>query len=1032
MWIVEVCIRRPVFTVMLTFSLIALGLIGLRGLGVDLFPRVEFPYVSVTTRMEGASPETMETEVTDVIEGYVNNISGIEKLRSISSEGISQITIEFKLDEDADIKAQEVRDKVSLARGELPVDAELSLVEKIDPDAAPLLSVLVSGDLNVRELSVFADEVLKERLQRLPGVGSISLVGDREREIRVWLDLLKLRALSISAEDVVNAIAAEHAELPGGRLEMEARGIELGVRTDAEADSVEELSNLVVRHNTPSPPTRLRDIARIEDGMADERTFAILNGKRGVALEVRRQSGLNSVEVARRIRAETDAIRAKAPAGVEILVTRDTSRFVESSVAEVTKELQIAMLLVVIITYFFLASWRSTLIVATAIPTSLIATFYAFDVADLTLNIVTLLALTVAIGLLVDDAIVVIEAIQKDVDQGIPANQAASSATERVSLAVLAGTFATLAVFVPIAFMGGIVGQFFSEYGFAIVFSVSVSLLVALTLSPMLGSKFIHQSPQRGIAHALERFHAATAKLYGRLVFSAVRWRYAVLLVAAGTVYLGAVIAGQIPGGFTSKADRSEFQGTIELTPGTAISVSKRLASVLDRQIRDINEVEDLFVTIGSGPGGQTNKIDLYGTLQPKNDRVRGQFEVMDEVRSVARKAIPDARTLTISEVPWVSGGGLSVADIELVMQSEDLDELRLYVNEVVRELEKSSNLSDVRSGEEPGRPELILDVMRDRAGDLGVSARSIAMTSRILIGGVEAGTYESRGSRYGINVRLQESDRNSVEQISQMQVRTRDGNLVDLPSIVNIRNEASAARIERQDRGRKISIFANAGSNTALGDAALIVNAVLDRVDKPDNVDVLFEGQVRRMQESSASIGGAFLLALIALYIVLASQFDSFGQPLIIMLAAPLCFSGAFAGLYLSGQEMSLFAQIGLIALMGIVMKNGILLVDRANQLREAGSPPVEAITLACPERLRPVLMTAFAAIFGMIPVVLSSGDGSEWRNAMGSLIIGGLATSTFMTLFVVPAAYMIGPDVRKLRSRIGLFNGKAGGDMS
>ncbi|MFN3237416.1 MAG: efflux RND transporter permease subunit, partial [Pseudomonadales bacterium] len=1026
MWIVEVCIHRPVFTVMLTFALVGLGLIGFQGLGVDLFPRVEFPYVSITTRMEGASPETIETEVTDVIEGYVNNISGIEKLRSISSEGISQITIEFKLDEDADVKAQEVRDKVSLARSELPLDAELSLIEKIDPDAAPLLSVLISGDSDIRTLSMFADEVVKERLQRLPGVGSISIVGDREREIRVWLNLMKLRALGISAEDVVNAVAAEHAQLPGGRLDMSGLGIELGVRTDAEADSIQELANLVIRYNQLSPPTRLRDIAKIEDGMADERTFAILNGKRGVALEVRRQSGLNSVEVARRIRAEASFLQATAPNGIDILVTRDTSRFVESSVDEVTKELQIAMVLVVLITFFFLGSWRSTLIVATAIPTSLIATFYAFDAANLTLNIVTLLALTVAIGLLVDDAIVVIEAIQKDVDQGMPAFEAASEATQRVSLAVLAGTFATLAVFVPIAFMDGIVGQFFSEYGFAIVFSVSISLLVALTLSPMLGSRFVKKTETSGLAHLLERFHAGLASYYGLLVQVAVRWRYLVLLLAMGSVYIGIIIYGEIPGGFTSKADRSEFQGTVELVPGTAITRSKQLAISLDQRIRAIKEVENVFVTIGSGPGGQPNKLDIYGTLVSKQMRGRGQFLVMDEVRTVAKQTIPDARTLTISEVPWVSGGGLSVADIELVLQGDDLDEVRRYANEVVEELAKDSRLSDVRSGEEPGRPELILDVMREHAGDLGIPARSIAMTSRILIGGVDAGTYESLGSRYDINIRLQEEDRNSVDQISQMQVRTRNGTLVDLPSVVDIRSESSPARIERQDRGRKISIFANAGSDTALGDAADVVRQTLDSIEKPEGISVLFEGQLRRMEESSASIGGAFLLAIIALYVVLASQFDSFGQPLIIMLAAPLCFSGAFAGLYLSNQEMSLFAQIGLIALMGIVMKNGILLVDRANQLRDAGHSPTSAITEACPERLRPVLMTASAAIFGMIPVALSNADGSEWRNAMGSLIIGGLTTSTFLTLFVVPAAYMIGPDLKsisrhwKFRSRV------------
>jgi len=1020
MWIVDVCIKQPVFTVMMMVSLVVLGFLGLRSLGVDLFPKVEFPYVSITTRMEGASPETIETEVTDIIEGYVSNIAGIEKLRSTSSEGTSQITIEFNLGENADVKAQEVRDKVALARSDLPLDTELSLVEKVDPDAAPILNVLVSGNVDIRSLSTFADEVVRENLQRVPGVGSINLVGDQEREIRVWLNLQKLRALALSAEDVVNAISAEHAELPGGKLELKAKGVELGVRTDAEADSLRELSMLVIKFNPGAPPTRLEDVATIEDGMADERSNAILNGERGVALEVRRQSGLNSVEVARRIRQEVDKLRGSAPPGIDLLITQDTSRFVESSVEEVTKELQIAMVLVVIITFFFLASWQSTLIVATAIPTSLIATFFAFDVADFTLNIITLLALTVAIGLLVDDAIVVVEAVQKDVDDGIPRREAASTATRRVSLAVLAGTFATLAVFVPIGFMDGIVGQFFSEYGLTIVFSVSVSLLVALTLSPMLCSRFLSPSTEKGPLHALEQFHKKMAQGYGKVVAASIRWRYLVLALALGSVYLGALVAAKIPGGFTSKADRSEFNGSVELPAGTAISETKLQALALDKAIRSVDHVENLFLTIGAGAAGQTNRIDLYGTLTKKQSRDKGQFEIMDEVREATKRTVPHARTTEISEVSWVSGGGLSTADIELIVQGHDLETSRAYAEQLVDELERQPGLSDVRNGFEPGRPELILDIDRERAGDLGISARTIANTSRILIAGVDAGSYEQQGSRYDINVRLTEADRSSVDQISQMQVRSRSGSLVDLPSVVDVTYREGPARIERQNRARKVSVFANAGSDTALGDAALIVQSAVDRIARPPEISLLFEGMVRRMGESAASIIGAFVLAILALYIVLASQFNSFGQPLVIMLSAPLCFSGAFTALWLTNQEMSLFAQIGLIALMGIVMKNGILLVDRANQFREQGMSAIDAIVSAGPERLRPVLMTAFAAIFGMIPVTLSTGDGAEWRNAMGALMIGGLASSTFLTLLVVPAAYVVGPDIVALGARI------------
>lgn len=1015
MWIADVSIRRPVFAVMMIGSLVVLGLLGFTNLGVDLFPKVEFPYVSVTTRLEGASPETVETEITDILEGYVNNISGIERLRSSSSEGLSQITIEFKLEENADLKAQEVRDKVALARSELPQETEPSAVEKVDPDAAPILSVLVSGDTDIRSLSGFADDVVRERLQRIQGVGSINLVGDREREIRVWLDAQRMRAMAVTADDVVRAIEAEHAELPGGRMELSSSLIELGVRTDAEAEDTTELADLVIRFNDNAPPTRLRDVALVEDGLEDERSYAILDGQRGVALEVRRQSGLNTVEVARRVRTAVSELRESAPQGVSITTTRDISRFIESSVADVTKELQIAMLLVVMITFFFLLSWRATLIVATAIPTSLIATFFVFDLAGITLNILTLLALTVAIGLLVDDAIVVVEAIQKDVNEGKPAAQAASEATRRVSLAVLAGTFATLAVFVPIAFMEGVVGQFFRDYGLAIVFSVSVSLLVALTLSPMLCSRYLtaHDPDSSGhVLSTLERFHEWMAQAYAAVIRAAMRWRYLVILLAIGSVYLGALIAAQVPGGFTSKADRSEFQGQVELPPGTAIEESKSRAHALNRALSAVPHVQSVFVTVGAGAAGEPSRIDVYGTLTPKQARDVGQFEVMDDVREAAHQVVPNARTINIAEVPWVSGGGLSTADIELVLQSADLDVTRQYSERLAAVLGSMAGLSDVRSGFEPGRPELVLDVRRDRAGDLGVSARGIAATSRALIGGVEAGTYEHLGSRYDIRVRLRDADRSDVEQIEQMQVRTARGQLVDLASVVDLKFRSGPARIERQDRTRKISVFANAASGTALGDATAIVERALAEMPPPDGVSIVFEGQVRRMRETGSAIGMAFLLAVIALYIVLASQFDSFTQPLVIMLSAPLCFSGAFAGLYLTGHEMSLFAQIGLVALMGIVMKNGILLVDRANQLRATGLNPAEAMAAAGPERLRPVLMTAFAAVFGMVPVALSGADGSEWRNAMGALMIGGLASSTLLTLLVVPAAYVIGPD--------------------
>ncbi|MBZ0216540.1 MAG: efflux RND transporter permease subunit, partial [Fimbriimonadaceae bacterium] len=721
--------------------------------------------------------------------------------------------------------------------------------------------------------------------------------------------------------------------------------------------------------------------------------------------------------------------------GTELTLTRDTSRFIESSISDVSHELQIAMILVVLITFFFLLSWRATLIVAIAIPTSLISTFYAFSLFDFTINMLTLLALTVSIGLLVDDAIVVIESIQRDIDKGIPPRQAAAEGTKRVGLAVLAGTFATLAVFVPIAFMEGIVGRFFFQYGLAIVFSVSVSLLVALTLTPMLASQSLKKVPShRLLFRIMEGMHKALERGYGHAVGFAVRWRFIVMVFAVATVFLGGYFARQVPSGFTSKADRSEFLGTVELPLGYGVREAKAAAQRIQSALEDVEHIRDIFLTVGSGSQIKPNKIDLYVTVTPKQMRNLSQFPIMDAARVAIANAIPEATRLAITEVPWISGGGVTQMDVEYVVRGSDLEAMRAHTAALLEEVRASGSFVDARISYEGGRPELQILFDRLRAGDLGISARALALTARTLIGGADAGTFEDHGKRYDVRVRLEEGQRQSGDQLNLIQIRANDGRLIDLASIADVRFSSGPAQIDRLDRSRKISVFANSASGVALGTATIELERIIAQHPLPEGMTSSFEGQVRRMKEVEASIGAAFMLAIVALYMVLATQFNSFTQPISIMLTAPLCFSGAFTAMYYGQFEMSLFAQIGLLALMGIVMKNGILLVDRANQLQEEeGKSPHEAIVLAGPERLRPVLMTAFAAVFGMIPVLIATSDGAEWRNVMGAIIVGGLASSTLLTLLVVPAAYSIiasttGLVRRLLRSvsRIALRSGK------
>ena len=1020
MWLVDVSIRRPVFATMLVLSLVVLGLVSFGNLGVDLFPKIEFPYVSVTTQLPGASPDTVETEITDVVEEEVNTISGLRQMRSVSSESVSQVSLEFELEEDADVKAQDVRDSVAIITGDLPEDAEVPVVKKIDPDAAPIMSIMLSGDMSVRELTTYADEVVKERLQRVQGVGSVSLVGGREREMRVWLDPSRMRARGVTADDVVRALENENAELPGGRLEIDGRTRQFGARTLAEARSAEEFGNLAIAYRPNGQTTRIRDVARIEDSVEDETSYAQLNGRPGVVLEVRRQSGENTVEVSNALHDEIERLREGAPEGVDMVIARDTARFIESAIEDVLFDLAIAIVLVVLVTFLFLLSWRATIIVLLAIPTSIIATFTAFAAFDFTLNMMTLLALTVAIGLLVDDAIVVVEAVQNDIDGGEEPRKAASTATQRVALAVLAGTFATLAVFVPIAFMEGIVGRFFFQYGLAIVFSVSVSLLVAFTLTPMLSARFLQlERGHGGWLGRIENFHKALRSRYETLIGWAIRRRYLVLLGALASVFIGGFFASLVPATFMTSTDRSEFLATVELPLGTGIEAAKDAAIRADRALRDHPEIDLTFVTAGAGTNQSTNILDLYVGLTPKSERNVHQGEIMSFAREALAQAIPEANDLLAEDVPWVSSTNGQMA-IDLVVTGPDLESINNYAILVADQMRTSPEFVDVQTSYEGGRPELQIQLDRNRAADLGVSARSLATASQTLIGGTEAGSFEDNGRRYDVRVRLEESRRQTLVDIETLPVRSGDGTLVALAAVAEVGVADGPAQIDRIDRARQISVRANTPPGVALSTAVDRLDEILAENSPPEELETLTEGMARNLADTADAIIFAFILALVALYIVLASQFDSFGQPILIMLTAPLSFSGAFAAMWLFGQEMSLFGQIGLIALMGIVMKNGILLVDQANQYRDSGVEAAEAMRRAAPERLRPVLMTALAAIFGMMPVAFAQSDGAEWRNAMGFIIIGGLTTSTFLTLLVVPAAYALPSDFWRFWSRI------------
>lgn len=1019
MRIADLSIRRPVLATMMIGSLTALGAISLPRIGVDLFPRIEFPYVAVMAVLPGATPETIETEVTDALEEEINTISGIDTLRSQSSEGLSQVFIQFELEEDADQKAQDVRDKVARARAELPLDVEPPIIEKVDPSAAPILSVMVSGELPIRELTDYADDVVKERLQRIPGVGSVTLVGGREREVRIWLDADRLRSYALTVDDVIQAVRSEHAEIPGGRLEADSGHAEFSFKTKGEVELVREFGQIVVAFREGAP-TLVRDVARVEDGMEDERSYAELDGVQGVSLDVRRQSGRNTVAVARAVKQVVAELERARPPGVSLSVARDVSRFIEASAEDVAVDIVVGAVLAVLATLAFLRSLRSTLIVAIAIPTSVISTFFLFYVMDFTLNILTLMALSVSIGLLIDDAIVVLEAIHREIDGGVAPMQAASIGTDRIGLAVVAATASVLAVFLPIAFLRGMIGRFFFEYGLAISFSVMVSLLVAVTVTPMLCARVLKREEHHGgVFQWLERVYAGLERWYGRTLEVSLRHRLLVAALTVAAVYLGALVARGVPMEFSSKADRSEFEGLVEMPLGTGVAEAKEVAHRVGAALRETAGVTRAFVSVGGGVRGAVNEISLYAETIPKRERTETQFDIMARARESVGRAAPTAKQLSVSEVSWISGGGFTSYNVEYSIHGPSLDELDRVASAIVARMRSDPHFVDVKSSFERGRPEVQVVVDRERSADLGVPVRALAGTARALIGGVDVATFQDQGSRFDVRVRLEEEQRNELADVGQLQVRSVSGGLVDLSNVAQLRVASGPSEIERENRGRRVTIYANTPGGLALGLAVERFSEIVAEVGLPNGYVGEWEGATERMQDTAGAVVIAFGLALLALYIVLASQFESFTQPIVIMLSAPLSFVGAFVALRVTGTPMSIFAQIGLIALMGLVMKNGILLVDYANQLRADGLSARDAIVRAGPVRLRPVLMTQFATIAGMIPVAIARSDGAEFRNPMGVLVIGGLLSSTLLTLVVVPAMYTVADDAARWTAR-------------
>jgi HAE1 family hydrophobic/amphiphilic exporter-1 len=987
-------------------ALVVFGVLAYPRIGVDLFPNVEFPVITVTATYPGADPETMESKVADPIEEAINTLSGIKALNSTNLESVTQVVVQFELEVPVEQAVQDIRDRVSGVLAKLPSGIDPPVIQKFDVGAAPIMAVSVAGKLSPRELSHLADKVVKERLQRVPGVGDMDIVGKRDREIQVLVDPARLAGRGVTVEDVANAIRAQNLELPAGYFAAGAK--ELTVKTKGEVKTAAEVAEVVIP-SAPGTIVRVRDVADVVDGTEEARSASFLDGNSAISLVIRKQSGTNTVAVAQAVRKAIEEIRPRVErAGATIAVPTDNSVYIERSIEDVQFDLMFGAFLAVAIILLFLRDFRATLISAVAIPTSVVASFAFMQWMNFTFNNMTMLALSLSIGILIDDAIVVIENIHRHLESGSSPMKAASDATAQIFLAVLATTSSILAVFVPVAFMKGIVGRFFFQFGLTVSVAVAVSMVVSFTLTPMLASRFLRKGhgSESAFSRAMDAFLGAIDRAYGRLLGGALRHRALTLGTAFVALVGSFALVSRVKTEFLPPEDRAQFNVNVELPTGTSLEATSTIAEAVSKDVREhAPGVLHTLTTIGGGAQGQVNLAQIQVVLSPSKQRPFTQQDLMGWVRS-RLGGIRDAN-VTVQEINAVGGQAFRAQPVQFYIRGDRMEQLVKAADDLKAELAKIPGMVDLDTTYRGGKPEVAIRIDRDRAADLGVPVSSIATTVRYLMAGDAVSQLKDGVDLYDITLRMPPSLRSRIELLPNIQVRSLSGSIVDLANVVHVERDSGPSQIERQARQRQVTVLAGL-QGLPLGEATKAVNAAAKKV-VPAELVTGYVGMADTMAESFGYMGIALFLAVVLVYMILAAQFDSFVQPLTIMLSLPLSVIGAFGALFLTKMTLNIFSMIGIIMLMGLVTKNAILLVDFTNQLRAEGKSVAEALVEAGIVRLRPILMTTAAMIFGMLPVALAISEGGETRAPMAVCVIGGLVTSTLLTLVVVPVVYSL-----------------------